>query len=518
LGYNQEQHMRRFTRIVLTLLVLLLPAAGAAAQQGPLRGLDSYIEKAMADWDVPGLGLAIVRNDSVVHAAGYGVREVGRPERVNERTLFAIGSASKAFTAMTLAQLIDEGKASWDDPATKHLPWFQVHDPYVTREMSIRDLLSHRSGLTRGDRLWYATDLSREEIVRRVRFLEPTWSFRSNFGYQNIMYLAAGLVAEQISGRAWDELVRDRIFTPLGMRQSLTSVDPLPGLANVATPHSRFDDTVTPIAYRDIDNIAPAGSINSTAIDMAQWVRLQLSRGMYNGTRIVSEQNLRQMHVPHTIIPIDTAAERLYPETHFRTYGLGWFLEDYRGRKVVQHGGNIDGMSALVALMPEENVGLVILTNMNGSGLPPLLMRRIFDLYLDGAGRDWSAEVLAFTKERREQAAARQRAAEATRAEGTRPSLPLEKYAGTFRDAMYGDVVISHENGKLMANAGPAFIAELEHWHYDTFRATWSDRQLGRTFLTFGLNARGEPQTLTVEGLGEFTRTADSTQRADRGM
>ena len=510
--------MSRLTRIIPVLLVLLAFAAPrASAQQGPLRGLDDYITKAMADWEVPGLGLAIVHGDSVVYATGYGVRRLGGTEPVDANTLFAIGSASKAFTAMTLALLIDEEKASWNDRAQKHLPWFQVFDPYVTREMTLRDLLSHRSGLTRGDRLWYATDYDREEIVRRVRHLEPTWSFRSNFGYQNIMYLAAGEVAEEITGRSWDDLVKERIFTPLGMRQSLTSVDPLPTLSNVATPHSRIDEKVTPIAWRDIDNVAPAGSINSNAVEMAQWVRLHLGDGEYAGQRIVSERNLREMHSPHTIIPIDTAGERLYPETHFRSYGLGWFLEDYRGRKLVHHGGNIDGMSALVAMMPEDGVGLVILTNMNGSGLPGVLMRRIFDLYLGGAGRDWSTEVLAFTKERMQQAEERQRKAEAARVAGTKPSLPLERYAGTYENEMYGTVTLAHDDGRLTVNAGSAFVGDLEHWHYDTFRANWRDRQLGRTMLTFALNARGEPQTLDVEGLGEFTRAARPAAAAAGG-
>jgi CubicO group peptidase (beta-lactamase class C family) len=310
--------------------------------------------------------------------------------------------------------------------------------------------------------------------------------------------------------------VNDRIFAPLGLRSCLSSVDPLPSLSNVARPHTRIDDMVTPVAYRDIVNIGPAGSINSNVRDMAQWVRLQLGDGTVGGTRVISQRNLREMHSPHTIIPIDTAGERLYPETHFRAYGLGWFLEDYRGRKVIHHGGNIDGMSALVAMMPEENVGLVILTNMNGSGLPALVMRRIFDLYLGGAGRDWSGEILAFTKQRMEQAAERQRTAEAARAENTRPSLSLERYAGTYHDDMYGDVVITHDGGRLRVNAGPSFIADLEHWHYDTFRATWQDRVLGRTFLTFALNARGEPATLNVEGLAEFTRAPDA-RRANGG-
>lgn len=510
--------MSRLSRITRTALALLIVAAPqVSAQQGALRGLDSYITQAMADWEVPGLALAIVHHDSVVYATGYGVRELGEPTPVDAGTLFAIGSASKAFTAMTLALLIDEEKASWDDRVTEHLPWFQVFDPYVTREMTLSDLLSHRSGLTRGDRLWYASDLAREDIVRQVRYLEPTWSFRSHFGYQNIMFLTAGEVAEEISGRSWDELVRERIFTPLGMQQSLTSIDPLAGLSNVATPHTRIDDEVTPIPWRDIDNIAPAGSINSNAVEMAQWVRLQLGGGEYAGRRIVSAENLRAMHTPHTIIAMDTTAERLYPETHFRSYGMGWFLEDYRGRKLVHHGGNIDGMSALVAMMPEEDVGLVILTNMNSSGLPAVLMRRIFDLYLGGAARDWSAEILAYTKGRIEQAEERQRKTEAARVTGTQPSLPLERYAGTYEDEMYGDVVIAHDDGRLSVNAGPAFIGDLEHWHFDTFRAAWRDPQLGHTSLTFNLDAGGEPQTLTVEGLGEFRRARDAAARADGG-
>lgn len=509
--------MSRAIRSTLALLVVLVATtASAQAQSGPLRGLDSYINKAIAEWEVPGLGLAIVRNDSVVYATGYGVRELGSPEKVDARTLFAIGSASKAFTAMTIAQLVDDGKASWDDKATKHLPWFQLYDPYVTREMNLRDLLSHRSGLVRGDRLWYATDLDREEIVERVRFLEPTWSFRSNFGYQNIMYLTAGLVTEAITGRTWDDVVKERIFAPLGMSASLTSVDPLPTLSNVATPHTRLDDKVTPVPYRDIDNVGPAGSINSNVLDMAQWVRLQLGNGEYEGKRVVSERNLREMHLPHTIIGTDTASERLYPETHFRSYGLGWFLEDYRGRKLVHHGGNIDGMSALVAMMPEEDVGLVILTNMNGSGLPMQLMHRIFDLYLGGAGRDWSGEILAYTKERMAQGAERARAAEASRATGTQPSLALARYAGTYEDEMYGTVTITEGGSGLRVDAGSAYRADLEHWHYDTFRATWADRSLGRTMFTFVLNARGEPQTLQVEGLGDFNRVRD-TQRAAGG-
>src|SRR5690606_19066855 len=237
-------------------------------------------------------------------------------------------------------------------PSCSRIPSVACTEPPANYTLSLHDALPIL--------LWYGSDLTREDIVRRVRWLEPSWSFRSQFGYQNIMYLAAGEVAEELSGRSWDELVQERIFAPLGMRTSTTAIRPLASMRNVATPHSRIDGKVSPITWRDIDNAGPAGSINSNVREMAAWVRLQLRRGEFNGHRIVSEANHREMWSPHTIIQIDTAAERLYPETHFRTYGLGWFLEDYRGRRLVHHGGNIDGMSALVAMMPEHDVGLVI--------------------------------------------------------------------------------------------------------------------------------------------------------------
>ncbi|HEU5209652.1 MAG TPA: serine hydrolase [Longimicrobiales bacterium] len=509
--------MPRRARIVLAMLFVFASGASPARAQ-QLRGLDEYVNRAMAEWEVPGLGLAIVHRDSVVYAKGFGVRELGSSARVDEHTMFAIGSSSKAFTALLLAALIDDGAAKWDDRVIEHLPWFQVFDPYVTREMTLRDVLSHRSGLSRGDLLWYGSDMSREDVVRRVRWLEPSWSFRSQFGYQNIMYLTAGEVVEELSGSTWDELVRERIFAPLGMRTSSTTVDALASMDNVATPHTRVEERVTPVAWRDIDNAGPAGSINSNVREMAAWVRLQLGRGEYDGRRIVSEANHREMWSPHTIIQIDTASERLYPETHFRTYGLGWFMEDYRGRRLVHHGGNIDGMSALVAMMPEHDVGLVILTNMNGSGLPATLMRRIFDLYIDGPGRDWSAEVLAFTKQRMEQAEARQASRDSARVRDTSPSLALERYAGTYDSRLYGQFVVSFEDGGLRATYGPAFDGTLEHWHYNTFRANWEDPQLGTTMLTFTLNARGEPGTLDVEGMGEFNRQADSSTQAAGGI
>src|SRR5687767_572211 len=314
----------RVRSIKILILVLFLGVQVSVAQQvAPEPGFDEYVANAMKEWEVPGLAIAIVKDDRIVFAKGYGVRELGGTAAVDDHTLFAIGSSSKAFTAAALAMLVDEGKIKWDDPVTKYLPGFQLFDPYTTRELTVRDLLTHRSGLERGDLLWYASAYDRDEVLRRVRHLKPSWSLRSRFGYQNIMYLAAGQILPSLTGKSWDDFVRGRIFTPLGMTSSSTSIKALADSDNVATPHSKFDDKVGPVAWRNIDNIGPAGSINSNVLDMAQWVRLQLGGGEYQGKRLISAAAVKEMHSPQSIIPLTTMYEKLYPEAHFLTYGLG---------------------------------------------------------------------------------------------------------------------------------------------------------------------------------------------------
>ncbi|MFW6078975.1 MAG: serine hydrolase, partial [Gemmatimonadota bacterium] len=502
---------------VLAVVAAALTAVEAAplgAQRAPLDGLDAYVERALEDWGVPGVGLAVVKGDDVALASGYGVRDVGTGEPVDERTLFAIGSSSKAFTAAAVGMLVDADRLGWDDRAIDHLPEFRLHDPYATRELTIRDLLSHRSGLSRGDLLWYGSDFSRDEILRRVRHLEPSWSFRSRFGYQNLMYLAAGRIVARVSGMSWDEYIERRIFDPLGMDASSTSVDALAGLSNVARPHAEIDDEVRPIEYRDIDNIAPAGSINSNAIDMAKWVRVQLADGRFEDETLLSGAVMAEMRKPHTIIEDDPYMERFMPGAHFRLYGLGWFLADYRDRMVVMHGGNIDGMSALVATIPEEDLGVVVLTNLNGNLLPYAIAYRVFDAYLgppaDGAEpTDWSAEMLevqhGLEREAERQIARR----DSSRVEDTSPSLPLERYAGEYHDSLYGglDVRVDDGDGGLVLERNPSFVADLEHWHYDTFLADWRDPTLGETLVTFTLDAGGEIDALDAGDLmGEFDR------------
>ena len=445
----------------MIVFVLLVAVQVAVAQQAPGADFDEYVNKAIKDWSVPGVAIAIVKDDRIVFAKGYGVRELNKPAPVDENTLFAIGSSSKAFTAMSVAMLVDQGKLKWDDPATKYLPGFQLFDPYSTRELTVMDLVTHRSGLARGDRLWYASEYDRDEILRRVRFLKPSWSLRARFGYQNIMFLAAGQIIPSVTGKTWDDFVRERIFNPLGMTSTSTSIKAFAGATNVATPHSKIDDKVQAIAWRNIDNIAPAGSINSNVQDMAQWVRLNLGDGTYQKKQVLSPKSIKEMQTPQTIVGLEGPRGALYPEAHFLTYGLGWFLSDYRGRKLVEHGGAIDGMRAEVGMIPEEKLGLVILTNLNGTTLPQALMYKILDFYLNAPARDWSSELLKVEKSLEAIAKAAEKKAEADRVSGTSPSLALAKYAGTFQSDMYGETKVSLENEKLVIRFGPNFTGDL---------------------------------------------------------
>lgn len=505
----------RTISIIIIALLALAQARPALAQESALNGFDEYVKKALKDWEVPGVAIAIVKNDQIVLAKGYGVRKLGEATPVDEKTLFAIGSSSKAFTAAAVAMLVDEGKVKWDDPATKHLPGFQLSDPYVTREMTVRDLLAHRSGLDRAEFIWISTPFDRDEILRRISFVKPASSFRSKFGYQNIMYLAAGQTVAKVSGKSWDDFINERIFTPLGMSSSSTTIRALASQNNVAAPHGKIEGKVQTISWRNIDNIGPAGSINSNVVDMAQWVRLQLSEGSYKGTRLISSGAMKEMHEQQTIIRKEPPWSLLMPDANFLSYGLGWFLHDYRGRKVVQHGGNIDGMSALVAMIPEEKLGVVILTNMNGTSLPTALMYKVFDAYTGAPAKDWSAELQKTLKGLEAQGQAAQKKMEESRVKGTQPSLALEKYAGLYKDEALGDAKVALENDKLVLRT-PGFVADLEHWHYDTFRATFRNTVLiGKVLVNFTLNPQGKANELNVAELGaSFKRAPEEAKPA----
>lgn len=502
---------RRWTVSLIALVAGSAPSWAAAQGKEPWAGLDAYVEGAMRIWQVPGLALAVVRNDSVIFARGYGVRENGRPERVDERTIFAIGSASKAFTSAAIAMLVDEKKVSLDANPGLYLPGFQLYDAYATRELTVRDLLSHRSGLARGELAWYGSGFDRDEIVRRVRFLTPTWSFRSQFGYQNMMYITAGQVVAKVSGKTWDDFVRDRILAPLGMSSTSTSIGAVRGQPNVSSPHAVVNDTVKVIPWRDIDNAGPAGSINSNAVDMAQWVRLQLGRGSYGGKTLISPRLVDEMHQAQTVIRTDSAGRAANPDTHLQAYGLGWFLEDYRDRLVIHHGGNVDGFTSLVGMLPEEKFGVVILTSQNGSGLPTAILHRVFDHHLGAPMKDWAGDGYKRLEAQRARAREAQQKAESGHLANTNPSLPLSAYAGTYADSLYGEVVIREDGGKLHLTFGPKWQSDLEHYHLDSFRARFDTPVLPPIPVNFRIGGSGKVESVLLDmaGTAEFRRVPE---------
>ena len=503
--------VRSLATAVLATLASVAPLHAqptAAAPQPSIAELDAYVARAVRDWRVPGLAIAVVRNDSVVLAKGYGVRALGKPEAVDAGTRFAIGSTTKAMTALALGMLVDEGKVKWDEPVVTYLPGFTLADPYVTRELTVRDLLTHRSGLGNADLLWTRADYQLPEIMRRIGTLRPAYSLRSSFIYQNVMYAVAGEVVRAASGMPWATFVKTRIFVPLGMTATEATLASLAGQPNVATPHGVLHDTTRVIANRPVDPVAPAGSVWSSVGDMAKWMRFVLDSGRVDGKRLVSAAVYRELLSPQTIAPTATYPTMTVVRPHFFTYGLGWFLHDYAGESVAMHTGSIDGMSAIIGLLPERRTGVYVLVNADHAELRHALMYRVFDMYrggadLAGAGtaRDWSTELRTLYGQLEQRAQAAQREQEQRRAADTRPSLSLERYAGIYREPTYGDVTVTARDGALRLTFGGVTEGRLTHWQYDSFRATWSDERSDPSIVVFSPDGTGGVASVRAFGL-----------------
>ncbi len=481
----------KFTGLVLSIFVSLFQLAIVHGQLAPTTSvidssiagideLDQYIEQARQAWQVPGLAVAIVKDDKVVLSKGYGVKRFGSADLVDQDTFFAIASNSKAFTSAALAILVDQGKLKWDDRVRQHLPWFQMNDAYAADEIRVRDLLCHRSGLGTfsGDLLWYGTSYSPKDILIRSQHLKPEGPFRAHYGYSNLMFLAAGEVIQAVSGQSWSEFVQQNIIVPLEMSRTITSVRDLVAKDNFATPHKTYLDRSEPIAWVNWDSMAAAGGIISSVDDMSRWMRLQLRAGSLTGDkRIFSEATSREMWESHTPIRISPKYSARFPTTHFRSYGLGWALSDYQGRKNVGHGGGYDGMYSHVMLVPEEKLGVVVLTN-SMTGITDSIAYRVVDQFLGAPPRDWSQENLETFKKSRQAFQARIDETIKSVAPDSKPSHPLEDYVGDFRCPLYGDASIKLENGSLVMRLAPnpTMVADLTPLHYDTFVIHWRNK------------------------------------------
>lgn len=497
------------------------PAATAqtAAALDPAQ-LGAWVEAARERFEVPGIAVAVVKDGQVVFEGGWGVRELGRPDPVDAHTLFAIASNTKAFTAASLAMLADEGRLKLEDRVIDHLPEFRMADPYVTAEMRVRDLLTHRSGLGlgAGDLLfWPGSDYSTEEVVRRLKDVPLKSSFRERYAYDNILYAAATLLIERVSGQRYADFLQQRFFDPLGMAETRFNADALRPGDRVATGHAKADfTTLRPTFPLTWHNAAGAGGIYSSVHDMARWMNAQLAGGVYTNAegrqqRLFSPQRQKHMWTVHSPMPIPEPAvpELAASRPDFLGYGEGWMLSTYRGEKLVWHTGGWPGMVSRVTLVPGRNLGVVVLTNQEAGGAFNAITLHVLDAFLQPAERvDWVAAYAAAaekSKARADEAWARRVAARDAR---SRPSLPLSGYAATYRDAWYGDVEVKQENGRLLMRftRSPLLVGELQHWQHDTFLVKWRERTLnGDAFVTFHLDADGKVREARMEAASELT-------------
>ena len=496
---------RRAVFGLMALLLAVLPVR-AGEPDDPLAEFDEYATAALADLKTPGMAIAIVKNGEIVLARGYGVRRVGGHDPVDERTIFPIASVTKVFTATCLAQLVEEGRLAWDDPVVKHLPEFTLHDPYLTKDVRIADLLSHRTGLETADLLAYRGDYDRAEILRRLRFVQPIAPLRSRYSYNNLMVVTAGEVLARVAHEPWAMFLGKRLLEPLGMSATQTSPPGFEGRDNVSTPHVLTDGRVMPdpMWNRDASEgfrrlheaVAPAGAIQSNVMDMTRFLQLYLNEGVFDDQRLLKKETIREMFAPHSVLPTKPSpnVNFAYPRFFFGC-GYGWQLRDYRGRKIVFHGGS---SGAVVAMMPEENIGMVVLAN-RGSGVVYMVMHDVFDRLL-GIPRTWTNHDWVVEAEEQPQADLKAKNAnlEAKRAKDTKASLPLTEYAGTYECDLYGKLEIREEGGSLRLQFGSNITATLRHWEHDTFRCRLSFPPDDEWFVRFVV-ADGKPSRLEVE-------------------
>ncbi len=455
----------------LPLVFESLDGAELAKDKEIVERLKVLSDSLMIAHKIPGMGFGIIKNGEVILSEGFGYRDYENKIEADAKTIFAIGSCSKAFTAAGVATLNDQNLIEWEEPIKTYLPDFELYDEFASEQSTAIDILTHRSGLPRHDFMWYGSPLKRMEIYSRLKYLEPTKSFRTNFQYQNLMYMTAGILIEKMSDKTWEEYTQEKIMAPLGMKDTNFSVEESKAVENHALPYQVLDDKIVKMDFRNIDEIGPAGSINSNVTDMLKWAELNLNRGKWQGKEIISDMQYNYLHNGHMVVngPLGGRAQ---PEYSAYTYGGGWFIFKYSGTKVIQHGGNIDGFSGFVWLLPDENIGMVFMCNVNGSPLPGILANYATDMFLGNETIKWEKRVWPDKKEEEEKEEENDlNKKDEGKVAGTKPSHSLKDYAGKFTNQGYGEASIDFTNNKLYANYN-SFKLTLDHYHYDVFEGS----------------------------------------------
>ena len=487
--------------------------AFAGASHAEEFNLEADANRALKTFDVPGVAVAIVKDGKVITARGFGVRKLGDPTPVDGKTLFEVASNSKAFTAAALAMLVDEGKISWDDPVTKHLPGFQMFDSYVTGQMTVRDLLTHRSGLGlgAGDLLWWpSTAFSTDEIINKLRYIKPATSFRSAYAYDNLLYIVAGKIIAEKTGKPWGAAIHDRILAPLGMNGTKTSVPDMLASGDYSAPHSKINEHAAVVKPMPVPNAVGAVGIDTNAEDIARWMNLLLNGGrMENGQQLISAQQANELWAEQTPMRISEPPPALAAtKPNFAAYGLGFSLRDYKGHKIAMHGGALQGFYSTVLMVPDQRLGIAILTNAENRSVMASLYYRILDQYLNAQPSDWISLYAAQEASAHQEELARQGKEHGARAAKSSPSLPLASYDGEYEDAWYGKISIQNEGGKhiFRFTRTPDLTGELEHFQHDTFIVRWRERNLNAdAYVSFALNPDGSIERMKMAPISSET-------------
>lgn len=480
-----------------------------------LQGYREYLQGLVKDWNAPGLSVAVVAGGEVVFAEGIGMRDPDKRLPATPQTLYAIGSCTKAFTALAVAMLADDGKLEWDKPVRHYIPWFKMFDRYVSDHLTPRDLLCHRAGLPRHEFMWYNSPLSRKELVERLQYLEPNLGFRQAFQYNNLMFMTAGYLIGEVTGSTWEEFVQKRILDPLGMSSTNFSTGVSQRAPDFALPCQDFDGEVRPIEFRELPPVAPAGALNSSVLDLSRWSLLHLNKGKVGDKTLVSEANLRETDSPQ-IVTGQMPGQMQFPELgQFGAYGMGWGVNTYRGHTWLEHGGGIDGFSALITFLPQEGIGVAALTNTLGTSIGLVAALTAFDLLLGVEPVDWNARLLEQSKRMKDAIKAGGAKAEEDCKGGT-PGHPLVDYAGTYTHPGYGPFVVRVEGDGLKARYNQVDY-DLAHCHFDVFR--FKLHALPMQFnVYFRTDAKGNIGSLavpfepTVKDI-VFVRTAEQSMR-----
>lgn len=467
---------------------------------------DTYAQKAVKDWNIPGLAVVVVKNNQIVFKKTYGVKSVQNNLPINNETYFACASTTKAMTATAMGILVDQGKVNWNDPVIKYLPGFRLYEPYVTTQMRIRDLFLHNSGIGNTDFLWGMNILTGDEIIEKMQYVKPSYSFRSSFIYQNIFYHIAGKVIEKVSGESWADYVTNHIFKPLGMNRTAPLLSRIQD-DNISQAHYMIDGKVQRIIRDTADRIGAAGSVYSTIDDIALWVKCMIDSSKYEGGRLVSAETWKTLLKPQTFVTEDG----FYPtaqltKPNFTTYALGWFQQDYKGQKLNFHTGSLAGEIAIHGQIPALKTGVYVFANLDHAEARHALMFKAMDMYAVGGDTDWSAEFLKLYGGIKENAKKAEQEQEAQRVPNTKPSLALEAYAGVYEDPLYGAITISLNNGLLQATNIKLGSGHLSHFNYDTFIIEWNYKWEGKTSVQFLLNTVGKVSKIDFDGI-QLTKT-----------